>query len=106
MTHTYTRIQLIDAATYADDHALEAYQLRFMMGDETLDDAYDHMMDHINTYAHTPVQLPAHTSPNGEVNKYMIAPGMLVALSMDDGAPVLKTFMTPTWRQKQWMESN
>ena len=102
----YTRAQLIDAATYADDHALEAYQLRFMDRDESLDDAYDHMMAFIKTYSHTPLQLDPSTSPNGETNKYMIAPGVLVALSMTVDGPIINTFMTPTWRQQQWMECN
>ena len=106
MTFTYT--QLVDAIKHAPDHALSAYADEYTDIDRDDHDAIWDVLQVAVLDMHRPVQLCPSTSPNGgETNKYMVAPNVIAALIFDeDGYPVVKSFMTPSVRQRKWMNNN
>ncbi len=103
---TFTRKELMEAIEYATDYALRAYRDDFMDYDgEDLEYIWEALQIE-STRMHAPIQLCPSTSPNGEKNKYMIAPNMIAALIRTEEGAIIKSLMTPAWRQKEWMQKH
>ena len=105
MEFTYT--QLIEAIHHAPDHALEAYADEYTDMDRYDYDAVWSQLQEDVVHMHRPVQLDPSTSPNGEHNKYMVGNNIIACLIIDSkGYPVVKSFMTPSVKQRKWMNNN
>jgi len=106
-TLTYTYPELLDAVYHAPDHALSAYADEYTDIDRDDMDAIWTQLQSDVIHMHAPVQLDPSTSPQGETNKYMVGHNIIAALIRDDdGHVVVKSFMTPTYKQRKWMEVN